>query len=656
MPRLRCRVQAGGQAGESEMKKRKPAPVKIDAWDTTIPPENRAYFKRLGLVPDKHGLPIATDATPQLLQIERLRQSSFIRNTYVGRLPSAPRYMTADAGGMGVTRNAWREPITDTHLRQYGRKSPVAVKYRQGCVSQVSACCELLIGNRRDRPDQMGIRLGHKDRNRGDPDPEGFDKVIRIAEEILLEPHGGDYRSPPTLSFQQLIEGLYGDFFDLNRPVLEILREGDKVVGCRPGDAGVVIPAWDLVRRWTGKNGLMADGRNLQNITDPEKLEALANEIWKRDRVSVDLPRAEWVVYRDGQVDGAVEPGVLIVLPMQTSTDINWAGHPPSYLQLGMEFAAMSWTIWDYHGRKFTDAAWASMLIAVIGEGYDDEGFNEFLQNLRTTKGYQRAGLPHVVHVADGGDIKTVDLKPPLADAEFGKLDERVDAGFGAIVRRHPEIINGSVPSASGPRLSGPSEEMRIRFAREEGTVRDVKHMAAVISRFVRVAVHPDMRAYPVLPGPDRQSVVELWSKEMQFRPVNQVLVEQAGEAPHGFYLPPEELAKAGDADRKKWWENPYNYPIRQDMVALVQFCMGLQKGAQDGPPQVGPDGKPVPAGPVTLDHVPGLGKQADEQEQSEGQADKAVADKAVADKADPMARIRALVAKAKEKRNVAQQ
>jgi len=58
----------------------------------------------------------------------------------------------------------------------------------------------------------------------------------------------------------------------------------------------------------------------------------------------------------------------------------------------------------------------------------------------------------------------------------------------------------------------------------------------------------------------------------------------------------------------------------------------------------------------VTLDHVPGLGKQADEQEQSEGQADKAVADKPVADKPDPMARIRALVAKAKEKRNVAQQ
>jgi len=155
-------------------------------------------------------------------------------------------------------------------------------------------------------------------------------------------------------------------------------------------------------------------------------------------------------------------------------------------------------------GRKFTDAAWNSMILAVIGEGYDDEGFDDFLSNYRMAgKGYQRAGKPAIVRLQEGSELKSIDTRPPVADAEFRTLQEQIEAGFCAIIRRHPEIINGKTPSASGSSLNGPSEELRIQVSREEGQVTDVRHVAAYLTQFVKLAVHPDLRVVAIFPSAD---------------------------------------------------------------------------------------------------------------------------------------------------------
>jgi len=589
--------------------------------------ETLSYFRRLGVVVDRDGLPQMTPATPALLQIERLRQ------TQTRRVPSAPKYLFPDAAGKGVTRNAWGEPLTDKHLRQYGRKSPVAVKARYACVSQVSSGCELIRGTKRHSSgSQAGLRVVHKNWTRDEPVPQGFEKYIRRAEDMLETPFEGDAHAPPVLSLQQLVQGFYGDTFDLNRGVIEPVRRGGDVVGLRPADGGIIIPAWDVVRRWTGYHGTLThDGVDVSKVPASVRADVVSQDIRTRmgssgygdpgvDLASDDL---EWVIYRDGVIDGGFNRGELIVLPMMTSTDIEFAGHPPSYLQLGMEFVAMSWTIHDFHGRKFTDAAWNSMILAVIGEGYDDEGFDDFLSNYRMAgKGYQRAGKPAIVRLQEGSELKSIDTRPPVADAEFRTLQEQIEAGFCAIIRRHPEIINGKTPSASGSSLNGPSEELRIQVSREEGQVTDVRHVAAYLTQFVKLAVHPDLRVVAIFPSADRGALADVLNKEVQhLKTPNQASVEQ-GEEPMGFYLPRAEFNKASDEDKKRYFENPNNYPVDPNYLKIVQFAMSLNKGAEDAqqpPPKPGPDGKSIPEkpSPLTLEHAPGL-----KQEQPEGGGD----------------------------------
>ena len=540
-------------------------------------PQTLAWFQRVGIVLDKDGLPQQTHATRQLLEIERLRESK------IQRTPSAPRYLMPDAAGQGVTRNAWSEPLTERHLRQYGRKSPVAVKARYACVSQVSSGCELVIGGKKHQSAiPAGVKVVHKDHFRDRPVPDGFLRMIERAEDMLETPFDGDAYSPPVLSLQQLVQGLYGDIFDLNRGVIEPIRRGGEIIGARPADGAIIIPAWETVRHWTGLHGTTTRaGTDLALLKGVDRLEAVSQDIRDRTGAEVDLSRVEWVVYRDGIVEGGYHPGELIVLPMLTSTDIDYAGHPPSYLQLGMEFVAMSWVIHDYHGRKFTDAAWMSMILAVIGEGYDDEAFNEFLNNLRTGKGYQRSGLPHIVHLPEGGDLKAIDTRPPVADAEFKALEEKIESGFCAIIRRHPEIVNGATFSASGPRLSGPSEEMRIRVAREEGQVADVRHIAAYLTRFVRLAVHDDLRVIATFPSADRGAVVDLANKEVaDLKTVNEGCVEQ-GMDPMGFFMTRAEFNAASPEDKKRFGENPWNYPTNPTHLERVKFAMGLTQEAE---------------------------------------------------------------------------
>lgn len=587
-----------------------------------------SYFKRLAITVGSDGVPRPTQATYSLLQIERLRQASQTR------IPAAPKYLFPDAMGKGVTRSAWGEPLTDKHLRQYGRKAPVAVKSRYACVSQVSSGCEILPGNKRNQDgSQTGLKVVHKDHFRDEPAPKGFEKYIKRAEDMLDTPFRGDVSAPPVLSFQTLVQGVYGDVFDLNRGVIEPIRRGGEVVGLRPADGGILIPAWDVVRRWTGYYGTKTkDGRDIEKLDPATRADAVSADIRSRmeaegyrdpgvDLSDMDL---EWVIYRDGIIDGGFKRGELIVLPMLTSTDINYAGHPPSYLQLGMEFVALSWTIHDFNGRKFTDAAWNSMILAVIGEGYDEQGFNEFLNNYRVAvKGYQRANKPAIIHVADGGDIKTIDTRPPVSDAEFRGLNETCESGFCAILRRHPEIINGVTPQSGGPRLTGPSEDMRIRISREEGQVNDVRHMALYASEFVRMAVHDDLRVIAVFPSADRGAIIDVVNKEVtNLRTVNEGRVEQ-GLEPIGFYLPIAEYNVASDEDKKRWLENPFNYPTNPNFLKTLQFTMGLNKGASDAQqppsePKLGPDGKLIPekAAPMTFDHAPGMsGGQPDASE-----------------------------------------
>ena len=550
-------------------------------------PQELAYFKRLGIVVDKNGLPQMTEATPTLLQVERLRQSQVTRQ----RIPSAPKYLWPDAMGQGVTRNAWGEPLTDRHLRQYGRKSPIAVKARYACVSQVSSGCGLLLGTKHTQDgSQAGVRVVHKDWSRDEAAPQGFDKYIRRAEQLLDTPFDGDSFSPAVLSLQQLIQGLYGDVFDLNRGVLEPIWRGNECIGVRPADGGIIIPAWETVQKWCGHYDTTIVGKVDLGTLDPQSQRELVSQDIRNRMVNagygdpnVDLtdPETEWVVYRDGIVDGSFKRGELIVLPMLTSTDIEYAGHMPSYLQLGMEFVAMSWTIHDFQGRKFTDGAWTSMILALIGEGYDDEGFTNFLNDYREgAKGYQRANKPHMVHLADGGDLKAIDTRPPVTDAEFVRLSEIVENGFCAIIRRHPEIVNGSISQAGGgSRLNGPSEDLRIRISKEEGQVTDVRHMAAYLTKFVRMAVHDDLRVVPVFPSADRKAVIEVLTLEsLHIRTVNEFAVQQ-GIEPMGFYLPRSEFNVANEADRQKFLKNPYNYPHAPDFVKIQKFVAGLSAG-----------------------------------------------------------------------------
>lgn len=545
-----------------------------------LPAETQSYLQRLGMTLEK-GVLKASESTPVLMQIERLRQAQ------IQRTPSAPRYLTPDANGQGVTRNAWSEPLTDRHLRQYARKSPVAVKVRQACMSGVAATCNILADSQKG----IGLRVGHKNQLNQKPVPKDFDNVVSYAREILQKPFKGDAHSPAVLSTQQLVQGLYGDIFDLNRGVLEPIWRGDRVIGCRPADAGIIIPAWDVVRRWVAVHAESTE--DLTKLSRPAQIEAIseknfeltANRYGLSRAVNADISGAKWVIFRDGVIDGTLSHNQVIVIPQLTSTDINFIGYPPGYLQMAMEFIAMDWVVHDYHGRKFTDAAWSSMLIAVMGDGYDEEGFESFFNQMRGIKGYQRAGLPAIIKVADGGDIKTVDLKPPVTDMEFGKLKESTEAGVCAIVRRHPSIINGVIAQAGGPRLNGSNEETAIELARQEGHQLDMQHIAAYLSEFCEIFIHPDLRVWADFSTVDLKALADLHAIEVKTTKTrNEIRNETIGLKPIGFFLPAEDVAAATPEQLEEFYANPWNYPADAPILSQMQTMQAMKQAAAAPP------------------------------------------------------------------------
>lgn len=557
----------------------------------------QAYLEQYGIVRDDSGALQTTAATGPLVAISKLYQSGISRHgvygNYLQRVRSAPRYLYPDASGAGVSRTAyWKgEGLTPRILRQYAQKSLLATKVRSACTAGIRSATKLRIGNDRG----AGMRVVHKDWSRSKKTPPGFEKVIAHIEDILQRPFGGDAYSPACRTLDTLCAGLYIDLFTLNMPVLEpIYNAQGYVMGCRPVDGGIVIPSWDMIRHWSQDHPAHPVTKEMEGIPNKQdKLDRLSNHLGE------DLVTAEWVIYHEGILDGTYAPGRLIVHPMQTDTDVSYFGFPPGYLQMGMEMISYDWVIHDYHGRKFTDASWLSTILAVIGDGVDSEEVDNITAQLADLAlGIKKAHKPAVLPMPMGSDLKTVQLSTPQTSMEFKEDIQYYEASFCAVVRRNPEIINGTSWKPSGPSLNGGSEEYAIRLSQEQGHVADVEHIAGMLSDFVQ-KIHPDARVMAIHAGADYGAVVDLANKQVEhIWPVNEIRNRIDGEAPIGFYLSPEDYLTASEEDKKKYWQNVYNYPADQTFIARLQFAM------QYGQPQPQP-GQPGEAQAPAMPAIP---------------------------------------------------
>ena len=558
---------------------------KIDIDPTVAQSIPESLLKDYGIIRDEHGNLHATKATGALLAINRFNRS------YMQRLPAAPRYLYADAQGQGVTRTAWwrGEGYSNRILRQYATKSPLALSVSSACTAGIRAATKLRIGSDRS----PGIKIVHKDWTRSRRTPEGFERVIEYIEEILQVPFMGDSRSPACLSLDALCAGVYSDIFTLNMGVIEPIYDARGYIkGFRPGDGGIIVPSWAIVSQWAQDH---KDARVLETI-NKETNEELQREALS-EHLGVDLVTAEWVVYRDGIVDGVYQPGRLIVHPMQTSTDINYFGFPPGYLQLMMEIIAHEFVIHDYHGRKFTDSSWLDMLLAITGEGYDEAAVDQALTDLSmNAMGYKKAKKPATVHLGADGDVKTIQLSPPATDMEFTKQLEYYKALACAIVRRNPELINSAIPRASGPSLSDGSQDYLAELARSDGHVADVEHICGMVSQAVR-KIHPDARAIVVHAGKRQDAEIDIGLKLTQhLLSRNDVLNTMTDQEPVGFWLPRDQLAEASEEELRKYWGNPYNYPSDSAFTAQVKMALPLigitppGEGDEASPPEEAPD------------------------------------------------------------------
>lgn len=444
--------------------------------------------------------------------------------------------------------------------------------------------------------------------------PDEMVPVINRAKRMMSQPSERYCRSL-TSALVMLEE----DLLTINRPSVEVMHslfDGERMVGWRPIDGGIIWPTLEWLEVWQASD---ASRRELDVNTALDQASRA---------VGFDMHGAEFALVRQGVIEQVYRPGELIVSPLQTRTDVHNAGYPPSQLEESL-LAITAWVnAWVWNDSRFTRGLVNDYAIGISGDvaPEDVHAFRDQLNEVAT--GINRAHQPPIMSLPMDGALQRIELGAMAGDMQYGEWMSAITSVACAIYRMDPSTINIKPWDPSGgSKLSEANRSHEIQSAKMEGLIGDLEHLASEVLTPIVQRIHPEL-VFIFETGEEaarsRAELADMRSKVDITR--NEVRIGN-GDHPIGFYLDARDVADASDEDQKKYFDNPWNHTTDGQLgTFLNQVAMqkqfGQGGGEQDadgfGGPPGGESGAPFgqPAGPKQDDEQPAGPPQQPQQEQ----------------------------------------
>ncbi len=534
------------------------------------------------------------------------------REASISRMPSTPRMVVRDAGGVAVTKGLGQfSSFTFDQLRMIRKNSPLLKVIHAARRHQIRRLAVRWPGKR----GAVGWRVVHKDHQdyRATP-PKGFGRYIDAFDDVLSRPAPG-YK---VHNAGDLLAPLWEDFACINRPSVEIIRavyDPNRIVGFRPIDGGLIFETFRWMELWCRDNPGWFQGY--------DKGELVAGGAWRAlevisEKVGHDISRAEYCLVREGMLEAVFEDRDIIVAPIQSSTDVREAGYPPSYVEDAIDIVMAHLNAHEFNTRHFTTGSMTEAVLGVSGDIHEDD-IAAFADQLgEATKGVRRAHTIPIMPLPVDGTIQMINLKANNKDMLFEGWMSLLIALCTATYRMDPSTINAK--GWDGGRSGGlgePSQDKKIDLAQEEGLHGDFEHLRDGILNRMAASCHPDLMVIQEYGTIDLQQEGSAFETSARvYRTRNEIRLE-AGLAPIGFWVAPEKVEDLSDKEREKYDANPWNLTTDSVMSSAMQMAAqakqqeAQQQGQPDdgfgepppdqpwgAPPQPGAAGQPPPPGP----------------------------------------------------------
>lgn len=433
------------------------------------------------------------------------------------------------------------------------------------------------------KPDSVGIQVVHESQLHGDREPPtGFDKFIRRAERLLDCPAPGQGFN----TLDSLVVPLVEDLLTINRPALEVLTstsDEDVVVGIRPVDGALLMERANYVRGWLNANAGDANvvARRARDYLDRGD----GGTDLVSEQVGKELTGEEYVLVRNGIVEGTYSPGRIYINPLRTRTDIQFTPYQPSAVEDALEAIAAFWETWDRENKVFREGFWTDTLL--FFSEIDTGDFLNLVQQFREAgQGYHRSRKPMMVRGIEGSKVQSIPIKEPPSEMQFQQRFIMTAMLVLGIYQEHPSSVY--FPEWQGGARSALAEHDKsdeINNARASGHKVDIRQICGQLTRVVKEKIHPELVVvyrsgeYNAM---EEAKLHDLLVKTSTTR--NDIRVAQQ-KIPYGFYLTAEELKTASEEDKKKWAENPWNQPDSDTFLKASQPKEPGPGGAPGQPP-----------------------------------------------------------------------
>jgi len=517
----------------------------------------------------------------------RKMRSERIRRHTVSTVPSTPRHVVRDGGGVGVRKGFGRfETLTLESLRVIRESSPILMPIHSARHHQVRAMGRKWSGKRGD----IGWRVVHRDHHAYNAEvPDYIDPYIKRFERTLECP------SPQyCATLGDLLVGLEEDYLTINRPVLELLRsawDDKRIIGGRPVDGALIWPTFAWLEKWLAENPTWNVG-NEGGLTDDDALNLISNI------VGFDIGGAHYCLVREGVLEAVYTRDDLVVAPQQNRTDIRHAGYPPSHVEQAIELVLGFMNAYEFNSIFFTRGMVADKILGISGDVHDDD-VDAFVDMLReATQGTKRAHSLPVMPLPVDGTLQVIDLKAQSRETAWEGWMSILTALCTAVYRMDPSEINAKPWSGgSSPGLSEANRSAELQYAKAEGLQGDLQHLAEnVLTPWARTC-HPDLSVVFEYGGFDPQKEAQTYEVSSRvYRTRNEIRLE-AGDAPVKPWWPLKELDDLSDEDREKYDANPWNWPTDPGFAQAMQMqAMGGEEEQPEGgefPPGEGSEQPP---------------------------------------------------------------
>lgn len=552
-------------------------------------PKLLKQFADLGIKIEDGELRVPKDLYEQIE--ERARERA--RTVTLPSVPGTPPQVQRDMG-LAVNRGAHRPAQSLQGLRETRYRGLIYRPIHSARHYQVRRMSKKWTGRKTD----VGIYVAHKDHHdRNVEPPEGFDRYVKAFEKVLFRPLGGDN----TTTLGDHLVRLWEDYATINRPVVEprgSLVDPSSITQWDVVDGALIWPTLFYAEVWWAKNAHLAPSMGISRgrITTQDRIEALSL------RLGMDLVGAEYVCVQDGTPLNVYHRGDLLVAPRHNTTDVNFAGYPPSLVEDAIELARMHADSIDFTAIQLSKGSWANQMIGLPWD-LSQQAFDAFVDMFReSSQGVRNAGQPLFLPMPPGQDqqLRVVPLAQPINEMGFQAFISVVMSLATAVYRMHPSTINVRPwEGSSGHSLNQGSQTEEIGLAQEEGLQGDMGYLIEAILDPLAMRCHPDLRVFAYYADYDAQKEAAVITTRTQTEmTLNEARLEQ-GKRPIGAWLSDAEYVAASAAAKKAHDDNVYNHiaPIamaklqaqqQKDSMEAQQKMMQQQGGQQ---PQGGQGG-----------------------------------------------------------------